>query len=286
MMLRLANKAPLRLKRPMNWRKVLLGEWNWKRPIKSLLSIYLILCIVAVFFADHLIFVPPAPSYGPDFDGLLHLETKTGESVAAIHHEAAAGMPTILYSHGNAEDLGQALELHQAWHEQGFGILAYDYPGYGCSAGRPNEASCERAIQAAWNHLIRSGVPASSIVIVSRSVGGGPGVWLASQENAAGMVLISPFTSAFAVPFPFPLFPGDRFPNLKRIREIKTPLLVIHGENDEVIPVAHGRNLVEASPAADKSFIPIQGAGHNDLFVVAGDEIIGRIADFARRVAR
>jgi abhydrolase domain-containing protein 17 len=270
----------------MRWRKILLGDWNWKRPLKSLLSIYLILCIVAVFFADRLIFLPPSPSYPHDLDGLIHLKTGPEEGVAAVHFKAAAGMPTILYSHGNAEDLGQSTGLYQEWHGRGLGVLAYDYPGYGCSPGSPTEASCERAIRAAWDHLIRSGVPASSIVIVCRSVGGGPGVWLASHEKPAGVVLISPFTSAFAVPIPFPLLPGDRFPNLKRIREIKTPLLVIHGENDGVIPVSHGRKLVEASPAADKSFVPIQVAGHNDLFVVAGDKIVGKIGDFALRVAR
>jgi abhydrolase domain-containing protein 17 len=270
----------------MSWRKRLIGEWNWKRPFKSLLSIYLLLCVVAVFFADHLIFHPPAPSYAPGLERLIRFKTTAGEEIAAVHFPAEKGMPTLLYSHGNAEDLGQAIELYQAWHEEGIGVLAYDYPGYGQSSGSPSEATCERAIQASWDHLIRSGVPASAIVIVSRSVGGGPGVWLASHEKPAGVVLISPFTSAFAVPIPFPLFPRDRFPNLKRIRTIHTPLLVIHGENDEVIPVSHGRKLVEKSPAADKSFVSIPAAGHNDLFMVAGGEIIGKIGAFARRVAR
>ncbi len=270
----------------MNWKKHLIGEWNWKRPFKSLLWIYLILCVVAVFFADHLIFQPPAPSYPPELKGLLHLKTKAGEDIAAVHYPAAKGMPTLLYSHGNAEDLGQSIELYQEWHGQGIGVFAYDYPGYGQSSGSPSESSCERAIQSAWNYLIRSGVAASSIVIVSRSVGGGPGVWLAAHEKPAGVALISPFTSAFAVAIPFPLFPRDRFPNIKRIRTIHSPLLVIHGENDEVIPVSHGRKLLDASPASDKTFVPIPGAGHNDLFEVAGDEIIRQIADFARRAAR
>lgn len=269
----------------MHWRKILIGEWNWKRPLKSLACVYLLLCIVAVFFAEHLIFVPPIPSYAQNLDGLLKLKTTKGEEIAAIHYRAAAGMPTLLFSHGNAEDMGQATVLYQAWHEEGIGVFAYDYPGYGISSGSPTEASCERAIQAAWDHLIASGIPASSIVIVSRSVGGGPGVWLAAHERPAGLVLISPFTSAFAVPIPFPLFPRDRFPNLKRIRAIHAPLLVIHGESDEVIPFSHGRKLVEASAATDKSFIPIPGGGHNDLFEIAGDEIISHTADFARRVA-
>ncbi len=270
----------------MDWKRVLIGEWSWTRPFKSLLSIYLILCFVAVFFADRLIFMPPVSSYGADLAGLVHLRTEAGEEISAVHFPANPGMPTFLFSHGNAEDLGQALDLYQAWHGMGFGVIAYDYPGYGLSTGTPDEASCKRSISAAWQHLRGLGVPAESIVVVARSVGSGPGTWLASREKAAGLVLIAPFTSAFRAAIPFPLFPRDRFQNLKLIRSIDMPLLVIHGENDEIIPVSHGRTLVAASAASDKTFIPVPGAGHDDLFAVAGDELIGKTADFARRVAR
>jgi alpha-beta hydrolase superfamily lysophospholipase len=272
----------------MDWKRILIGKWSWKRPFQSLLSIYLLLGIVAVFFADRIIFVAPAPSYPKELKGLIHLTTAAGERIAALHYPAASGMPTLLYSHGNAEDLGHSLELYQSWSDRGFGILAYDYPGYGHSNGTPDEASCKRAIQAAWDHLAGLGVPAGSVVLVCRSVGGGPGTWLASHENPAGLVLIAPFTSAYAVaiPLPFPVFPRDRFPNLKTIRTLPLPLLVIHGENDEVIPPSHGRKLVEASPGADKAFSLVPDAGHNDLFEIAGDSIIGQVADFADRVAR
>jgi alpha-beta hydrolase superfamily lysophospholipase len=272
----------------MDWKRILIGKWSWKRPFQSLLSIYLLLGIVAVFFADRIIFVAPTPSYPKDLKGLIHLTTDAGERIAALHYPAASGMPTLLYSHGNAEDLGHSIELYQSWSDRGFGILAYDYPGYGHSNGKSDEASCKRAIQAAWDHLAGLGVPAGSVVLVCRSVGGGPGTWLASRENPAGLVLIAPFTSAYsvAIPLPFPVFPRDRFPNLKTIRTMPLPLLVIHGGNDEVIPPSHGRKLVEASPGADKTFTLIRDAGHNDLFEIAGDSIIGQVADFADRVAR
>ena len=270
----------------MDWKRLLIGKWSWKRPFQSLVSIYLIFLVIAVFFADRLIFIPPVSSYSPDLEGLMLLRTKSGENIAAIHYPAVSGMPTLLYSHGNAEDLGQALDLYQAWREMGLGVFAYDYPGYGQSSGEPDEASCKRAIHSAWDQLIALGVPAKLIVIVSRSVGSGPGTWLASCEPAAGLVLIAPFTSAFAVPVPFPLFPCDRFPNLKLIRNMPIALLVLHGEYDEVIPNSHGRKIVEASPAKDKSFVLIPDSGHNDLFEIAGESIIRQIADFARRTAR
>ena len=95
----------------MNWKRVLIGEWNWKRPFKSLAWIYLILCLIAVFFADRLLFMPPVPSYGADLKGLFQLRTEKNEQIASIYLPAAEGLPTLLYSHGNAEDLGQALHL-------------------------------------------------------------------------------------------------------------------------------------------------------------------------------
>jgi abhydrolase domain-containing protein 17 len=98
--------------------------------------------------------------------------------------------------------------------------------------------------------------------------------------------LIAPFTSVYSVAFRAPIFPRDRFPNLKRIQGMQTPLLVIHGENDEVIPVSHGRKLVEVSLANDKHFSMVPGAGHNDLFEIAGEDIIRQVADFANRVSQ
>lgn len=269
----------------MDWKRILVGKWSWKRPFQSLFTIYLMLGVVAVFFGDRILFVPPVPSYDGGLKGLIRLHAGAGEEIAALHYPAAPGMPTLLYSHGNAEDLGQAIDLYQELHALGFGVCAYDYPGYGESTGTATESSCERAIQSVWEYLKKAGVNPGSLVIVGRSVGGGPSTWLASRIQPAGLALIAPFASVYSVPFRAAIFPRDRFPNLKLIRDMRTPLLVIHGEKDEIIPSSHGRNLVDASPATDKSFSLIRDAGHNDLFDVAGDDIIRQIADFARRVS-
>jgi len=268
----------------MNWKRILIGKWSWWRPLQSLVFIYLMLVCIAVFFADGMIFMPPPASYQADAKNLLELKTSENESISAIHLKASPGQPTLLYSHGNAEDLGDSSELYAAWHAMGLGVAAYDYPGYGHSTGKPTEASCQRAVLTVWNHLVASGVPAASIVIVGRSVGSGPSTWLASREKAAGLVLIAPFTSAFAVRFPVPILPRDRFPNLKLIRGIDVPLLIIHGADDFIIPASHGEKLHVASPASDKTVQLIPGAGHNDLFVIAGDEIVDSIAAFSQRV--
>jgi hypothetical protein len=94
--------------------------------------------------------------------------------------------------------------------------------------------------------------------------------------------LVSPFTSTFAVmPPAHRVVPGDRFPNLRRIRGIATPLLVIHGENDSVIPLAHGRQLHDASPASRKHFVTFPGTDHNDLYATRLGGVIDALIDFA-----
>ena len=272
----------------MNWKRILIGNWSWKRPFISLASIYILLSLTACFMADRIIFVPPQSSYEASYPGLRHTKTTHGESIAYVHLPAAKGMPTLLYSHGNAEDLAQSDVLYEDLNGRGLGVIAYDYPGYGLATGTPDEQSCQRAIQACWDHLISSGIPASSIIIVGRSVGSGPSVWLASHETPAGLALISPFRSAFtaAIPTPFSPFPGDKFPNMSRIRSMRHPLLVIHGEEDNVIRVSHGKELFAASPATDKTLKLIPNAGHNDLFNIAGEEIVILLDDFAKQVAR
>lgn len=272
----------------MKWQQILIGKWSWKRPFYTLGSVYILLAFVAVFLADRLIFIPPPSFYTVGHAGLRFVKTTEGESIAYVHLVAAEGMPTLLYSHGNAEDLADSQALYDEFHASGLGVIAYDYPGYGLSTGMTNEASTQRAIMAVWKHLNSSGIEPSSIVITGRSVGGGPSVWLASQTKAAGLVLISTFKSTFTTAFdlPFPLFPRDRFPNLKRIRSYSCPLLVIHGEDDEVIPVTHGRELVGACASKDKKFHLIHGARHNDLFEIGGEGIFLLVRDFAERVAK
>jgi pimeloyl-ACP methyl ester carboxylesterase len=267
------------------WRRWLIGTWSWKRPLKSLAFIYGCLFLVAVFFTEKLLFFPPSPSY-EETSEIIKLKTKSGNTIAAIDRPSKAGFPTLLYTHGNAEDLGDVFGMADAWQNEGFGVMAYDFPGYGRSSGTPLESTCEEAIEAAWSHLtISKGIAPSRIIIVGRSVGSGPSVWLAERKSPAGLILISPFTSVFAVRIPVPIFPYDRFPSLKRIPQVQCPLLVIHGEEDTLISASHGRRLVDAPKVADQKFLGIPGAGHNDLFEVGGGDVELAVQNFVLRVS-
>ncbi|MCB1065177.1 MAG: alpha/beta hydrolase [Verrucomicrobiae bacterium] len=271
---------------PSLWRRWIVGEWSWSRPLKSVGSIYGILFIIAVFFADKLIFVPPASTYDATHPALVMLpgEIPDEPSIATFWYSPSSDKaPVLLWTHGNAEDLGHLGPFFEIFAEQNVGILAIDYPGYGLSEGKPTEPGCYRAVDLAFRHLTHDlGIAADRIVIVGQSVGSGPAVWLAEKHpEVRGLVLISPFLSAFRVVTQIPLFPGDRFPNLHRMPEVTCPLLIFHGENDEVIPFTHGKKLFALHPGPEKAFVPLPAAGHNDLWARHFDTMESLLLDFA-----
>jgi len=269
-----------------HWKKYLIGEWNWMRPIKSIAFIYLALLIVALCFADRIIFQPPTPGYAENIKGVHTTEKSDGLRVGMFHLPAAEGMPTLLWSHGNAEDIGYLKPRFESFHARGYGILAYDYPGYGISEGEPDEQGCYSACQAAWDHLTQKlSVPKNQIIIYGQSVGSGPSVWLASREKTAGLVLVAPFISAFRSVTRIPLFPKDPFNNISRIESIKTPLLIVHGDQDEVIGQWNGKRLHELH-SGPKRFLDINGAGHNDIYQLAGDQILDALDAFQKEHVR
>ncbi|MBK1829852.1 alpha/beta hydrolase [Verrucomicrobiaceae bacterium R5-34] len=266
------------------WKKWIVGEWNWMRPIKSLAFIYLCLLVVACGFSNRILFQPPQARYTEQMTGIQLIERSEGKQVAVYHHPAKPDKPTLLWSHGNAEDIGYLQERLSDFRARGYGILAYDYPGYGLSEGSPNEDSCQDACRAAWQHLTDDlGVRREQVIIYGQSVGSGPSVWLAEQEPCAGLMLVSPFVSAFRAVTRVPLFPGDRFKNIQRIEHIRTPLLVVHGDRDQVIKPWHGKKLHELHPGP-KTFVEIEGVGHNDLYLLATDEVLGALDQFWKDV--
>lgn len=262
------------------WKKYLIGEWNWKRPFKSIAFIYLCLLIVSLCFRNRLIYQPPVAGYHANTPNIITTKNSENQLIGMSYFPAAVGMPTLLWSHGNAEDIGYLHQRFESFHARGYGILAYDYPGYGISDGSPTEQGCYNTAAVAWTHLTSTlQVKPDQILIYGQSVGSGPACWLAERESCAGLVLVSPLTSAFRAVTRIPIFPGDQYPNIKRIREIQTPLLVIHGNQDRVVSQWNGKKLYELH-SGPKQFFDVTDAGHNDLYLIAEDEILNALDAF------
>ncbi|WP_199248714.1 alpha/beta hydrolase [[Phormidium] sp. ETS-05] len=261
-------------------RRLLVGEFSLMRLVRSVIFIYTAVGVWAYFGTDRQIFLPQPSSY-TDHPNTFSLPSANGALIRAIHLPSPQAKYTILYSHGNAEDLGDVLPTLQALQNSGFSVFAYDYQGYGQSEGSPTVANAYEDISAAYQYLRdRLGVPPQQIIIYGRSVGGGPSTYLASREPIAGLILESTFVSAFRVVTHIPIFPFDKFPNLHHLQQVNSPVLIIHGTQDEVVPFWHGETLFAAAKEP-KRFLPVEGAGHDDLMWIAGDKYTVALQDFA-----
>jgi len=184
----------------------------------------------------------------------------------------------------DAEDLGDVAPLLEALHDTGFAVLAFDYRGYGRSGGQASEKNVYADTRAVLAFAqARFGLKPDRIIVVGRSVGSGPAVELAARERVAGLTLISPFTSAFRVLTRVKLLPFDRFDNLSKIGRVRAPILIFHGTRDEVIPFAHGQKLFAAAPEPKRA-VWVEGAGHNDVFEVAGARILDELKTFGQNL--
>lgn len=259
---------------------LLVGDFSLKRLMRSLLIIYVLVGLWAFFFSDRLIFLPRPSSYSDNGDFIDLTSGGKAVKIAGLYLPNAEARYTILYSHGNAEDLGDIWPRLRNLHDMGFAVFAYDYRGYGLSEGRPTVGGAYEDIGAAYDYLRQElNVPPERIIVYGRSVGSGPSVDLASRVPVAGLAVESGFISAFRVAIPVPLYPFDKFPNIDKIAEVDAPVLVMHGDADEVIPFAHGKRLF-ALAGEPKLSMWISGAGHNNLLEVAGDRYVEKMQEF------
>ena len=247
--------------------------------MRSLLFIYTFYALYVFFRADSMIFLPQPASYRDDED-VLKLPVTANERISALHLVNPNATYTLLYIHGNASDLGDNrpfLEQLQRW---GFSVFAYDYRGYGTSNGRPSEQNAYQDAETAYSYLVQQlKIPADRIIVYGHSLGGGSATKLAVKHSVAGAILESTFTSAFRVVVPFPLLPFDKFSNLSRLRQIHCPVLVMHGQADQTIPLSHGLALYKAA-SEPKQSLWVPEAGHNDFTEVAGERLRQALLSF------
>jgi hypothetical protein len=223
--------------------------------------LYAILFLYVWFLSDELIFRPQPPSYR-DTDGIIKVPIHDGLRISAKYLPNPNASFTILYSHGNSEDLGDIEQTLATLHNLGFAVFAYDYEGFGTSQGVPSEQHTYRDIDAAYSYLTTAlAVPPDRLIAYGFSVGGGPAIDLASRQPLAGLIVESAFVSAFRVVLPIPLLPFDKFPNLDKIAAVTCPILILHGTADSMIPVQHAEQLFRAAHEP-KRLVLVEGADH------------------------
>ncbi|MCA8921638.1 MAG: alpha/beta hydrolase [Planctomycetes bacterium] len=254
---------------------------------------------VLMLFEGSLIFFPsPFPTAGwpPQEPGVtlreLTLTAEDGQSLHAVYGSAPEADPTrpvLLFCHGNAGNLADRYFMLRELVPFA-DVLLFDYRGYGKNTGSPSESGLYADAQAAWSWLTtEQGVAPSRIVLLGRSLGGGPAAELATRVPAAGLILDSTFTSIPAMAKRLsPWIPGflvrTKFDTLSKLPRITCPVLVIHSKADEVIPFAMGKALYETA-SEPKTWLELEGAGHNETLHVGGQRYLAALRDFSRACA-
>jgi uncharacterized protein len=201
----------------------------------------------------------------------------------------AAGEPRghVLFLHGNAGNVGDRALHVGLLSGAGLDVLAFDYRGYGRSSGRPSERGTYLDARAALAALRRRpGVDPRRVVYVGESLGGAVALELALHAAPAALVLQSTFTSIRDMArLHYPIVPRavvpDAYPSLRRIAALRAPLLCLHGDRDEIVPLMHGEALFAAAPEPKRMHV-LAGVAHNDVLARAGREWAQAIADFVQ----
>jgi hypothetical protein len=264
------------------------------RVLRILVGTYVALLIISWGFQSKLIYVPrkgmeasPA-DIGLPYDEVF-FDASDGVRLCGWFIPAKDARATVLYCHGNAENISDGLDPVEILHRLRLNVFVFDYRGYGKSQGKPTEPGTYLDVEAAWRYLTETRkVPPESLIVHGRSLGGAIAAHLAKLHSPRALILESTFTS---IPDRgaemFPILPIRKictfqYNTLEILPTLHCPILVIHSSEDNLIPISHGRKLFAAAKEP-KQFLEIRG-DHNTGFVSSGTLYTDGLAAFISRV--
>jgi uncharacterized protein len=233
--------------------------------------LYLLACLLLFWRQDTLIF------YRVQNDAGLRSQHQRSHITIDSHGHALDGWwlrdadntrPLILYFGGNADDVLYSADVLYASNLGS--VLAFNYRGYGRSAGEPSQAALYEDALTIYDYAIEQGASSKQVVLVGRSLGSGVATMLAANRSVAGVVLITPFDSLAAVGaghypfFPVRLILRHPFPSDEWANNARAPALILAAELDQIVPASHARRLFDRW-AGPKQFHLLKGVGHNDV---------------------
>jgi len=236
-------------------------------------------------FQRNLIYLPTraAPEPPPGVEEIV-VETGDGLDLAAWLVPAEAPRATVIVFNGNAGNRSTRLPLGMRLAEEGYTVLLTDYRGYGGNPGSPSEDGLDRDARAALEFAIDR-FPSLPLIYFGESLGAGVAIGLAAHTPPDALILRSPFASLpdiAAVHYrwiPASLLLRDEYQNVARIATMTTPVLVIAGSDDRIVPIDQSRAVYEAANGP-KSLLVIDGARHNDRALLDGKEMTSGIVAF------
>ena len=251
----------------------------------------------SVSFLDQFFVYHPEPWQNRDWAKLSGLpledvwfQASDGAGLFGWYVEAAADRPVTLWCHGNAGNIINRLENLKFLYQIGLSVFLFDYRGYGRSQSiRPSEKGLYQDAYEAYDYLTRTRkVRPERIVLFGRSLGASVAGELAMQRPDTALILESSFPSIEAVAklhyggFPAHWLLGAEFRLVDRLPALSLPKLIIHGDKDDIIPIELGRQVFDAAKSPKEWYV-IQGADHNNTYVVGGGSYFRRLGEFIRK---
>ena len=200
----------------------------------------------------------------------IYIETDDKERLHSYWISNTNSKRLLIYFHGNAGNISHRLSDLMQLSKYDVNVLGIDYRGYGKSSGKPSEEGIYLDGKAAYKYALETlGFLQKNIFVFGRSIGTTVAIDISQNKDIAGLILVSPLTSGKAQAKEqglalFASFAGDSFNNISKIHNIRCPLLVIHGTQDEVIPFSMGKEIFRKAKVI-KQFVAIDNAGHNNL---------------------
>jgi len=244
--------------------------------IPWLVAAYAVICVAAYFGNRQFMYFPDPTRTAPteaSLDGVNEVEITVADGITLVawHAPAKEDQPSIIYFHGNGANAANRAPRIEKIRESGFGVFYLNNRGYGGSGGRPTEENNVADAIAAYDHLTRLGVPGGRIVAYGESLGSGQAVRLAAKRTVAAVVLEAPLTSTVDVAreiyfwLPLGWLITDQYNIERNIRSVTVPVLILHGEQDTVIPLEMGQRVYRAANEPKRIEIFPKG-DHLDLF--------------------
>ena len=245
--------------------------------IISIIFIYLLFGSILFIFQRKIIFNTSGKPKKPKYYGLFTIEevripTKDGFDLLAWYSKPINNNPTMIYFHGNSFDIGERSHRIEKYIENGWGILLLAWRGYSGNKGKPTEFNLYHDAESSFK-WIEQNTPTmkNNIIIYGESLGAGVAVEMATRYTFKSIVLEAPFTSIFDLAlkryklFPFKFLVLDKFDNISKINKIFSPVMIISGKNDEIVPHSHSLRLFSKANQPKQSVF-IDEAMHNNLY--------------------
>lgn len=256
-------------------------------PFLLALGAYAVLLVAVYLGQERLLYLPELAGrtltatprdIGLDYE-TVWLTADDGVRLNGWYVTTASPRATLLFFHGNAGNIAHRLDSLRIFHDLGLAVLIIDYRGYGQSEGTPSEAGTHLDALAAWRYLTESrGEPPQRIVLFGHSLGAALAAWLAAEKQPGALIMESAFTSVpdLAAELYWWL-PARRLARLHYatrdyLARVRCPVLVVHSEEDEIIPYRHGRALYAAA-RSPKAFLTLRG-DHNAGFLLSGADYV------------